>query len=63
MKLNKFLPRKTCDTDFLMSFWRQFGWKWDQIRWKSHHFLSKCHGNSVTWACPKSTSCLGMENK
>ena len=62
---NKILccPCKNYDTDFLMSFWRQFGWKWHQIRWKSHHFLSKCHGNSMTWTCPKSMSCLGMGNK
>ena len=25
-----------------MSFWREFGRKWDQIRWKSHHFLNEC---------------------
>ena len=46
-----------------MSFWRQFGQKWDQIQWKSHHFLRKCHGNSMTWTYPKSTSCSSMENK
>ena len=43
-----------------VDLWRQFGRKWDQIRWKSHHFLSKCHGNSMTWTCPKSMSCLSM---
>ena len=58
-----YIPSINCDMDFLMSFWRQFGWKWDQIRWKSHHFLSKCHGHSMTWTCAKSLSCLGMENK
>ena len=30
---------------------------------KSHHFLSKCHGNSMTRTCPKSMSCSSMENK
>ena len=30
---------------------------------KSHHFLSKCPGNSMTWTCLKSISCLSMENK
>ena len=54
-------PCKTCDMDFLMSFWRQFGRKWGQIRWKSYHFLRKCHGNSMTWTCPKSTSCSSMD--
>ena len=59
------LPCKKCDRDFLMSFWRQFGLarKWHQIRWKFHHFLSKFHGNSMTWPCPKSMSCFYMENK
>ena len=41
-----FLPCKKCDTDCLMSFWRQFGLvrKWDQIPWKFHDFsLSKIH--------------------
>ena len=28
-------------------FLRQFGRKLDQIRWKTRHFLSKCHGNSM----------------
>ena len=53
------------DTDFLMSFWRQFGLvrKWDQVREKSRHFFSKWHGNSWTWTCPKSMSCSSMENK
>jgi len=27
--------------------------KWDQILWKSHHFLSKYHGNSMTWTWRK----------
>ena len=40
-------PCQKCDTDFLMPFWRQFGRKWHQIRWKSHHFLGWCHGNSM----------------
>jgi len=57
------IPCQTCDRDFLISFWRQFGRKWDQIRWKPHHFLRKCHGNSMTWTCPKSMSCSSMENK
>ena len=35
---------------------------WDQIRRKYHHFLSKYHGNSMTWTCPKSMSCSIMEN-
>ena len=39
--------------DFVVSFWPQFGRKWHKIRWKSHHFLGKCHGNSMTWPCPK----------
>ena len=30
---------------------------------KSHHFLGKCPGNSMTWTCPKSMSCSSMENK
>ena len=46
-----------------MSFLQQFGRKWHKMRWKSHHFLSKCHGNSMTWTCPKSMSCLSMEDK
>ena len=46
-----------------MSFWRQFGWKLEQIRWKSHHFLRKSHGNSMTWPCSKSLSCTSMENE
>ena len=45
-----------------MSFWRQFSRKWPQSRWKTHHFLSKCHGNFLTWTCPKSMSCFSMEN-
>ena len=56
-------PCKKYVKDFLMSFWRQFGQKWYWIRWKSHNFLSKCHGNSITWTCVKSTSCFCMENK
>ena len=46
-----------------MPFWWQFVRKWHQIRWKSHHFLSKCHGNAMTWTCVKFLSCLRMENK
>ena len=48
-----------------MSFQREFGLvrKWDKIRWESHHFLSKCHDNSMTWTYPKSMSCSSMENK
>ena len=61
---NKKLPWKKCDRDFLMSHWPQFGRKLYQIRWKSHHILSKCRGNSMTWTCPKSMSCFcNMENK
>jgi len=30
---------------------------------QSHHFLSKSHGNSMTWTCPKSMSWPSMENK
>ena len=30
---------------------------------KSHHFLSKCHGNFMTWTCPKFMACSSMENK
>ena len=56
------VPCKKCDTDLLMSFWRQFGRKWDQIRWKSHH-LSKCHGNSMTWTCLKSMEYFCTENE
>ena len=37
--------------------------KWDQIRRKSRDFLSKCHGNSMTWTCSKSMSCSSMKNK
>ena len=58
----KINPCKKCKTEFLMSFLWQFGWR-HQIRWKFHHFLSKCHGNSMTWTCPKSLSCSSMENK
>jgi len=47
--------------DFLLPFWRQLGRKWCQIRCKSHHFLIKRHGNSVTWTCPKSMSCSGYK--
>ena len=57
------LPCKKCDADFLLSFWWQFGRKWDQIRWKSHQFFGKCPGNSMIWTCPKSMSCFSMENK
>ena len=46
-----------------MSFWRQFGREWDQIRRKFRHFLSKCPGNSMTWPCTKSMSCSSMEDK
>ena len=49
---------RKCDTDFLMCFLRQFGCKSHQIRRKSHHCLSKCSGKSMTWPCPKSTSCF-----
>ena len=42
-----------CDMDFLMSFWRQYAQKWHLIRWKSHQFHSKCHGNSMTWTCQR----------
>ena len=56
-------PCKNCDTDFLMSFLRQFGRKCHRIRWKSHHFLSKCHRNSMTLPYPKTMSGLSMENK
>ena len=37
--------------------------KLHQIRWKSYHFLRKCHGHSMTWTCTKSMSCPSMENK
>ena len=37
------LSFKKCDTDFLMSFWRQFSQEWHQIRRKFHHFPSKFH--------------------
>ena len=58
-----YFPCKKCDMDFLMSFWREFGRKWDQIRWKFHHFLSKCHENSMTWTCANSKSCLSIEKQ
>ena len=58
----KINPCEKCETEFLMSFWWQFGQR-HQIRRKSHHFLSKCHENSMTWTCPKSMSCSSMENK
>ena len=57
------IPCKKCDRDFLMPYWREFGRKWDQIWRKSHDFLSKCHGNSMTWPYQKSMSCSSMENK
>ena len=61
----KFLvfPVKNVTGIFPMSFRRQFGRKRRQMPWKSHHCLSKCHGNSMTWTCPKSMSCSSMENK
>ena len=52
-----------CDRDFLLTSWLQFGREWDQIWWKSHHFLGKAHGNSMTWTCPKSMSCSSMEKQ
>ena len=55
------IPCKKCDTDFRMSFWRQFGRKWHQIWWKSTHCLSKCHENSMTWIYPKFMSFLAWK--
>ena len=37
--------------------------KLHQIWWKSRQFLSKCHGNSMTWPCLKSMSCFRREIK
>jgi len=39
-------PCKNCDTSFP---WQFISPKWDQVRWQSNSFLSKCRGNSVAW--------------
>ena len=63
MKIIQITPCKKCDMDFLASFSHWYSRLWDRIRWKSQHFLSKCHGNFMTWPCPKSVSCFCVENK
>ena len=61
------LPCKKCDTIYFHYVFSTAAWFDSKMRpnphGKSHHFLGKCHGNSMTWSCPKSMSCFSTENK